>query len=120
MPKVATTLIRLDHAGVEPDNALRSQGAILASWSSWLQDAGRMQSEAARFFNKRIERDATYLTRLARCRSPWEFVTLQTELLGALAADYMGEGQAQLSLLRDAAQRGLDRSAKAAAAASVH
>jgi len=120
MPNVATTFIRLDHADVVPDNAQRSLGAISASLSSWLQDTGRMQSEAVRFFNARIERDATYLTRLARCRSPWEFVTLQVELFGALAADYMGEGQAQLSLLRDAAQHGLDQSAKAAAAATAH
>lgn len=120
MPKAATTPNRLDHAGVVPDNAQRSLRAISASWSSWLQDAGRMQSEAVRFFNERIERDRTYLTKLAQCRSPWEFVTLQTEMLGALAADYMGESQAQLSLLRDAAQHGLDQSAKAAAAASAH
>ncbi|HTP45748.1 MAG TPA: phasin family protein [Casimicrobiaceae bacterium] len=63
------------------------------AYRAWLEAAGEMQAQAIAFFNERLARDSEAVTRLGRCKSPAEVLTVQAEYAGHVFADFVNESQ---------------------------
>jgi hypothetical protein len=63
------------------------------AYRAWLDAAGEMQTEAIAFFNERLAKDSEAITRLGRCRSPAEVLSVQAEYAGHVFADLVNESQ---------------------------
>jgi hypothetical protein len=63
------------------------------AYRAWLDAAGEMQTQAIAFFNDRLAKDSEAITRLGRCRSPAEVLSVQAEYAGHVFADLVNESQ---------------------------
>ena len=89
--------------GVEAmnDMARESLDTVSSAFSTWMHNANRLQAESIRFMNDRFTKDLQNLTRISTCRSPEEFVSVQSELYTQLVSDYMEQGARLMSLFGD-------------------
>ncbi|NCT66194.1 MAG: hypothetical protein GXC76_00975 [Rhodanobacteraceae bacterium] len=103
-------------AGLEgmSEAARQSLATMSGAFSTWLQDASRMQGEAVRFLGERFHKDMELIGRLSQCKRPEDVLSLQTQLVGELIADYMNESKTMFSLLGEASKHGLDLVKKSA------
>ncbi|HQR12849.1 MAG TPA: phasin family protein [Casimicrobiaceae bacterium] len=69
----------------------------------WLENATRMQSELASFWNQRLDKDVATVTAFGQCANPGEAFELQMNYARDAMADYYSEGQRVMQLMNDAA-----------------
>jgi len=63
------------------------------AYRAWLEAAGEMQTQAIAFLNDRLAKDSEAITRLGRCRSPAEVLSVQADYAGHVFADLVNESQ---------------------------
>ena len=63
------------------------------AYRAWLEAAGEMQTQAIAFLNDRLVKDSEAITRLGRCRSPAEVLSVQADYAGHVFADLVNESQ---------------------------
>ena len=76
------------------------------AYRAWLDAAGEMQSQAIAFLNDRLEKDTASVTRLGRCRTPVEVMSVQAEYAGNMFADLINESQKMAEYFGKAAKFG--------------
>lgn len=110
MAKTQQTSTSRAPEGLEDLTAMTRQSfeRLSGVFSGWLHDTNRLQAEAMRFFNERVNKDMAMLSQLAACKKPEEVFELQVKLASGLFSDYMAEGTRFLELYGEVAKRELD------------
>lgn len=80
-----------------------SMDEMANAYSAWLERASRLSEEAFRFAHYRVTKDIEVAAQLMRCNDANEALTLQTEFVNKLAADYVAESQRMLDLVSQSA-----------------
>jgi hypothetical protein len=102
------------------DLAKQSLSALSGAMTAWLHDAGKVQAEAIRFLNERMQKDMDLLGQFSECQTPQDIASVQARLLTSLVTDYAQESQAMFSLLGTLSKHNLDHLHKVASVAPRH
>ena len=63
------------------------------AYQAWFRSMMAMNSEATKFFTRRLQQDAQLPMTIVQCRSPQDVVQKQMEFLKTMANDYSGQAE---------------------------
>ena len=63
------------------------------AYQAWFRSMMAMNSEATRFFTRRLQQDAQLPMTIVQCRSPQDVVQKQMEFLKTMANDYSNQAE---------------------------
>lgn len=81
-----------------------STDLVAKAYTSWLNQANKVNHEAFRFAHQRLAKDLEAAAHLVHCSEPNEAFTLQMEFASKMAVDYLAEGQKILELVSQLAK----------------
>ncbi len=97
-----------------PGLSKESLESLSEAFSDSIRNGNRIQAELIRFVGDRFSKDAEMISRLAACKEPQEFLTLQSELITGLTNDYLQEGAKIFALSSEVVKENFGRLTKAA------
>lgn len=83
--------------------------ALFNAYSVWQEEPGKIQAEALRFFESRLNCDLQIFQRACACRDASEMLSLQLAFMGQLFSDYLEESKKLADLYMTGLNTSLDK-----------